>query len=86
LHPRDAEVIAAQQELERLTQAALTASAGAAAAMLAPVRDLVMGAASLTDIRDRLLEVYPEMPAADLEEFIYQARVMAALKGMTPKE
>jgi len=81
LIPQDAMVIRTQREMENLTQAALSASSQAVAQMLAPVKAFIDRGASLEEIRDGLLAVYKEMPAADLGELLYQAMVLANLRG-----
>jgi len=81
LIPQDAQVIATQQELEALSQAALAASAEVAVLMLKPVRELIDSGATLETLRDGLMAVYPEMPADDLGELLYQARMLAWMRG-----
>lgn len=81
LIPQDAQVIRIHRELENLTQAALEASSQAVAQMLAPVRAFIDRGASLEEIRDGLLAVYKDLPTADLEELLYQAMVLANLRG-----
>lgn len=79
--PQDLQVIQTQAELENLTQAALQASAGAAAAMLAPVRRLIDSGVDLEEIKGRLLALYADLPVKDLEELLYQAMVLGNLRG-----
>jgi phage gp29-like protein len=81
LLPQDAQVIRAQETLEELTQAALAASGAAVRKMLAPVRELLAAGASLEEIRDGLLEVYPDMEVAELAELIHQAGMLAWMQG-----
>ena len=81
LLPQDAQVIRTQQELEALSQAALAASADAAAAMLKPVWDLIEAGESLEEIRDGLIGVYPKMPGDELAELLFQARMLAYMQG-----
>jgi len=81
LIPQDAQVIKTQQELEALSQAAVAASADAAVLMLKPVWDLIQAGESLEGIRDSILAVYPEMPSDELGELLYQARMLAYMKG-----
>jgi hypothetical protein len=49
--------------------------------MLAPVQVRIEAGGSLEQIRDGLLEAYPEMSAAELGELIYQASLLAYVKG-----
>jgi phage gp29-like protein len=81
LIPQDEQVIATQQELEALSQAALAASADAAARMLAPVKGLIEAGKSLEEIRDGLIEAYDAMPVDELAELLYQARMLAYMRG-----
>jgi phage gp29-like protein len=78
---QDAQVIKTQQELEALSQAALMASADAAALMLAPVRGLIEAGKSLEDIRAGLVDAYGVMPVDEMGELLYQARMLAWMKG-----
>ena len=50
-------------------------------AMLAPVRDLVAGAASITEIRDGMFDLYPDLPSGDLATLMQQAMAAAELAG-----
>ena len=77
----DKPVIQAQQELEALTQHALQASAAAAAKMLVPVQELIKSGADLEVIKTALLDVYGDLETQDLEEALYQAAVLAELRG-----
>jgi phage gp29-like protein len=81
LIPQDGQVIRTQQELEALSQAALAASADAHARMLAPVKALIDSGATLEALRDGLLDVYPELPVDDFGELLYQARMLAYMRG-----
>ena len=81
LIPQDAQVVRTHRELENLTQAALSASSQAVAQMLAPVKAFIDRGASLEEIRDGLLAVYKDLPTADLAELLYQAMVLANLRG-----
>jgi phage gp29-like protein len=81
LIPQDHEVIRTQTDLEKLTQAAVDASSAALAKMLRPIDGLIDQGASLEALRDGLLAVYPEMDAGDLGELIYQARMLAYMRG-----
>jgi hypothetical protein len=81
LIPQDARVIQIQQGLEVLSQAALAASADAAGRMLEPVRELIEAGKSLEEIRDGLLSAYGAMPADELGELLYQARMLAWMRG-----
>jgi len=81
LIPQDAAGIRAQREMENLTQAAISASSQAVAQMLAPVKAFIDRGASLEEIRDGLLAVYKDLPTGDLEELLYQAMVLANLRG-----
>ena len=81
LIPQDGQVIAIHEDLEKLTLKAQEASGDAVARMLRPVQKMVEGGESLTALRDGLLAAYPEMPAEDLGELIYQARMLAWMKG-----
>lgn len=81
LIPQDGKVIATQQELEALSQAALAASAEAAARMLAPVKGLIEAGKSLEEIRGGLIDAYGAMPVDELAELLYQARMLAYMKG-----
>jgi phage gp29-like protein len=81
LIPQDWQVIQTQQELEALSQAAIAASADAAAAMLKPVWDLIQTGESLEAIRDGLIDAYGAMPVDEMAELLYQARMLAYMKG-----
>jgi phage gp29-like protein len=81
LIPQDAQVIAAQQKLEGLSQAALAASAEAALLMLKPVWDLIQTGKSLEAIRDGLVAAYGIMPVEEMAELLFQARMLAYMQG-----
>ena len=81
LDQRDGQVIRVQRELDNLTQSTLEASAQAAVQMLAPVRDSIEAGGSLEEIRDKLLAAYGQMATEDLEEALYQAMILANLRG-----
>jgi phage gp29-like protein len=81
LIPQDGRVIRTQQELEALSQAALTASADAAVVMLKPVWELIQTGESLEVIRDGLISAYGAMPAEEMAELLFQARMLAYMRG-----
>jgi phage gp29-like protein len=49
--------------------------------LIEPVRKLVMGAKSMEEIRDGLLDLYTDMPVTDLANLIAQAMAAAELAG-----
>lgn len=67
--------------MAKLTQEALQASIAAAVVMLGPIRRLIDAGETLEAIRDGLLEAYPEMGGEDMAELIYQASLLAYMKG-----
>jgi phage gp29-like protein len=77
----DKPVIQAQEDLQLLVDRALAASSRAVADLLRPVRRVIDAGGSLEEIRAGLLEVYPEMPAADLANALHEALVLASLRG-----
>jgi len=79
--PEDQKVIKTQGELEKLTQAALAASAEVTAQMLAPVKGLIEAGKSIEEIRDGLIDAYDAMPVDQLGELLHQAMVLANLRG-----
>jgi hypothetical protein len=81
LIPQDGQVIRTQQELEALSQAALAASEDAAVLMLKPVWELIQAGESLEIIRDGLIDAYGVMPVDELAELLYQARMLAYMRG-----
>lgn len=56
-------------------------AAASMAALLEPVKRLVMGAQSLQEISDGLLELYPEMANADFASLLTEAMTAAHLAG-----
>ena len=57
-------------------------AAGPVADLLEPIRNLVMNSSSLEEIRDRMIDLFPDMDAADLGTLMQQAMTAAQLAGM----
>jgi phage gp29-like protein len=83
--PQDRQVVQTHQELDNLVAAAMQGSSEAMSAMLAPVREMINAGGSLEEIRDSLLAVYGNINSRDLEELIYQASLLANLRGRLPQ-
>lgn len=81
LIPQDGQVIQTQQGLEVLSLAALEASSETFSRLLAPVKGLIEAGKSLEEIRDGLIGAYGAMPADELGELLYQARMLAWMRG-----
>lgn len=65
----------------------LDAAAGPAlAALVAPIRRLVMTANSLEEVRDRLFDLYQDLPSDQLAALMAQAMATAQLAGMAEVE
>jgi len=68
-------------ELDEITDKTETAGASAMEKLLEPVRRLVNNARTLEEIRDGLLELYPEMDTEPMTELLTDAFTAAFLKG-----
>ncbi len=79
--PQDVAVLRTQEELSRLVAHYHQAASRAAAEMLAPVKSLIEAGASLEALREGLLTAYGEMDGRDLAELLYQAQILAELRG-----
>lgn len=77
----DRPVIKAQKDLDALATAAVNASADIVTRMLLPVRRLIDEGGSLDQIRDELLAAYPEISTEEFGELVYQASMLAYMKG-----
>jgi len=77
----DGPVVQAQTELEGLAQRAAAASAEVVGRLLRPVQTLIERGDSLEQIRDELLQVYPDLAVEELAELIYQASLLAYMRG-----
>jgi phage gp29-like protein len=66
---------------DRLTDQLEAQAQASLSRLLEPVRRLVMGAGSLEEIRDGLLELYPAMDNAGFAELFTEAMTAAALAG-----
>ncbi len=49
--------------------------------LLEPIRDLVMTSSNFEEIRDGLIDLYPDMDADDLGTLMQQAMTVAQLAG-----
>lgn len=83
LIPQDKQVIENQQALDDLAAQAMKASGQEVARMLAPVKSLIEAGKSLEEIRDGLFKAYPDMNVAGLSELVYQASMLAYMRGRT---
>jgi hypothetical protein len=68
-------------EVDSLADKTEAACAGPMAGLIEPVRRLVRSAASLEEIRDGVLELYPEMDSVSLAETLGDAMVAAFMRG-----
>ena len=68
-------------EVEELTDKTEAASIGAMERLLAPVRRLVNNAKSLEEIREGILDLYPDMDTADMSEMLADAFTAAYQRG-----
>lgn len=66
---------------DRFTDQLDTQAQASLARLLEPVKRLVMGATTLEEIRDGLLELYPAMDNAGFAELFTDAMTAAALAG-----
>lgn len=79
--PGDDEAVTSQAWQEALAQAALGAAGPAIEALLAPVKDLIDSGATLGEVRERLLALFPTLPAEGLADILYEAQMRAYMRG-----
>jgi hypothetical protein len=76
-----AETPAVETTTQQLTQSAIAQSQQPVEDWFEKVRGLLDGAASLEEVRDRLYELYKDLPGADFAEAVAQAMQVAELAG-----
>jgi phage gp29-like protein len=79
-------VAAARDTADDLADNLEAASADAVRALLAPIRRLVMTANSMEGLRDRLFELYQDLPSDQLAGLMAEAMAAAELAGMAEVE
>ncbi len=70
-----------QERIEALIDKTLEKATGALIGLLEPVKQMVLKANSLEELRDGILDVYGDMDPADLEELVARAMFAAELYG-----
>jgi phage gp29-like protein len=70
-----------QKELDVLLDNALEQNAVIMEKLLTPLKELINNGGSLTDIRDGLAKLYPQMPRMEQAELLFQAQMLAYMKG-----
>jgi hypothetical protein len=76
-----AETPAVETTTQQLTQSAIAQSQQPVEDWFEKVRGLLDGAASLEEVRDRLYDLYKDLPGADFAEAVAQAMQVAELAG-----
>ena len=79
--PQDRRIIEAHREQDGLTQEALALSAQVILEALAPVWAFIEAGKSLEEIKGGLLAVYPDIHPEGLAALLYQAGMLAWMKG-----
>ena len=79
--PQDRRVIEAHREQDALTQKALALSAQVILEALAPVWAFIEAGKSMEEIKGGLLAVYPDIHPEGLAALLYQAGMLAWMKG-----
>jgi phage gp29-like protein len=75
-----------QEEIEELADISVRDAVEAMRSLEAPVREMIAGASSLEEVRDRILELYAGMNGDDLEQTLADALATAALHGLTTND